>query len=357
MTPNPWLPGPGWTPILEVSSGSTIFSSMARIATDLAEPVSVEPIARERWATGDYVACSVDRSAGTSMQIECTTGRMVDVLPNDLVIGALGERYATLESVGSWRDVGDDLRLETLTRAGVLGRATSASEPSRAALVPLNYRGHIVCHGEAVTMSQFVDAVPEKPLVAPICLMIGTSMSAGKTTAAKTVIRALKRRGLRVAGAKATGVARYREILSMLDAGADCAVDFVDVGLPSTFCERDVYVPALRGLLSRIAWLEPDVALIEVGSSPLEPYNVDVAVEELGDRVAMTVLAASDPFAVVGVVAAYGLRPDLVTGRATTTVAGIELCERLAEVPALNLREPEALPRLDELLVEKLGLG
>lgn len=357
MTPGLWLPGPTWAPCLKVSTGSTVFSSVTRIARDAAEPVAVEPLPHDAWATGDYVAASVNVEAGTLSEIECTTGRMVSVLTNDLVIGALGERYATLETVGSWRDVGDDMRLETLTRAGVLGRSTSASAPSRAALVPLDYQGHVLCGGDKVTMGQFVDAVPARSLEAPVCLMIGTSMSAGKTTAAKAVIRALKRHGLRVVGAKVTGVARYREILTMLDAGADRAVDFVDVGLPSTFCEKDVFVPALHGLLSRLAETDPDVAVIEVGASPLEPYNVETAVDELGDQVSLTVLSASDPFAVVGVATAYGLKPDLVTGRATTTTAGVELTQRLSGVPALNLLDPGALPRLDGLLAERLQLG
>jgi len=356
MTPGLWLPGQTWAPCLQVGAGSTVFSSVARIARDVAEPVTIEAIPRGSWGTGDYVTARVESDAGIDAQIECTTGRMVGVLTNDLVVGALGERYATLEAVGSWRDVRDDLRLETLTRAGVLGRAISAAAPSRAALVPLLYKGHVLCGGEKIDMGRFVETVPERSLEAPVCLMIGTSMSAGKTTAAKAVIRALKRRGLRVAAAKVTGVARYREILTMRDAGADCVVDFVDVGLPSTYCSREVYLPALRGLLSRLASSDPEVAVVEVGSSPLEPYNVDTAVEELGDQVAMTVLSASDPFAVVGVSTAYGLKPDLITGRATTTIAGVELTKRLSGVTALNLLDPDALPQLDALLSEKLGL-
>ncbi len=357
MTPHLWLPGQNWAPCLSVSAGSTVFSSVARIARDVGEPVAVEAIPREDWATGDYVAASVDEGASPLSEIESTTGRMVGVLARDLLIGALGERYATLETVGSWRDVGDDLRLETLTRAGVLGLSTSSAPQSRAALIPLAYRGHVTCKGQAVTMGQFVEPLPERRLQAPVCLMIGTSMSAGKTSAAKAVIRALKRHGLRVAGAKVTGVARYREILTMLDAGADCAVDFVDAGLPSTFCAKDTFVPALRTMLSRLASCEPDIAVIEVGASPLEPYNVDAAVAELGDQVKLTVLSASDPFAVVGVAAAYGLVPDVVTGRATSTTAGTELAERLAGVPALNLLDPRAIPALDQLLVETLSLG
>ena len=44
---------------------------------------------------------------------------------------------------------------------------------------------------------------------------------AGKTTVAKVIIRHLRHAGLRVAGTKLTGAGRYRDVLSMSDAGAE----------------------------------------------------------------------------------------------------------------------------------------
>jgi hypothetical protein len=101
---------------------------------------------------------------------------------------------------------------------------------------------------------------------------------------------------------------------------------------------------------------EPDVVVVEAGASPLEPYNVDLAVGRLGDHVRCTILCASDPYAVVGVASAFGVRPDLVAGRATSTTAAIELCGRLAGVECLNLLDPDTHPELDSVLAEKLGL-
>jgi uncharacterized NAD-dependent epimerase/dehydratase family protein len=205
-------------------------------------------------------------------------------------------------------------------------------------------------------MHDFVEPVDARPLTAPVILVIGTSMSAGKTTSVITIIRRLVRRGLRVAGTKVTGVARYREILAMSDAGAEPVGDFVDVGLPSTICDADDYRRALEQLLTRLAVAEPDVVVVECGASPLEPYNVDLAEEVLRPNVRCTVLCASDPYAVVGVAQAHSARPDLVAGRATSTDAGIALCERLAGVLGLNLLDPESHTALDELLAERLGL-
>ena len=101
--------------------------------------------------------------------------------------------------------------------------------------------------------------------------------------------------GLRVAGANLTGAGRHRDILAMSDTGADSIHDFVDVGLPSTVCNPDEYRQSLDFLLGAIAAAESDVLLSEAGASALDPYNDDLAVECLADRVRCTVLCASDP--------------------------------------------------------------
>ncbi len=331
-------------------------SSVTRIVDLSGEEVTVAPLPRERWATGDYAVGEVLEHAGGIYEVESTTGRMVEVIGGGLVVGALGSRSATLEAVGDWREIGDDFLMETLTRGGVFGRTTSATPFARPHLIPLRYKGHVLRSAEPVRMRDCVRRAPLRPLTAPVVLVIGTSMSAGKTTTAITVIRRLRRRGLRLAGAKVTGVARYREILGLADAGADTVVDFVDAGLPSTLCPPDEYEEALATMCSLLQAGEPHVVVIEAGASPLEPYNVDRAIAGLEDNIRCTILCASDPYAVVGVATAYGIRPDLVAGRATSTSAGIALCERLAGVECLNLLDPDTHSELDTVLQAKLDL-
>ena len=101
-----------------------------------------------------------------------------------------------------------------------------------------------------------------------------------------------------------------------------------------------------------------DVAVVEIGASPLEPYNGAIAVEELQDALAMTVLCASDPYAVIGVEAAFGtLSTDLITGIATNTAAGISLLGQLTDLPAFNIRDKDTHDRLDTLLRDRLSLN
>jgi hypothetical protein len=316
------------------------------------------PLPRAEWGTGDYVLCEVVGEADRPHEVETTTGRMAEVITGDLVVGALGTRSATLEAVGDWHAVGDDLRLDALTRGGVFGRATSVTPFARPLVIPLRYRGHVLVDGIKARMQDFVLPVEPRPLDAPVVLVIGTSMTAGKTTTVITIIRRLRRMGLVVAGMKVTGVARYREILGMSDAGASPVADFVDAGLPSTICPPAEYRAALDHLLARLAAGSPDAVVVECGSSPLEPYNVDLAVDALREHVRCTVLCASDPYAVLGVAQAFDAVPDLIAGRATSTTAGIGLVERLSGgVRGLDLLDSDAHGALDALLVERLGLN
>jgi hypothetical protein len=280
----------------------------------------------------------------------------MEVAEGDAVVGALGTRAATLEISGSWRDVEEDGVMHALTRAGLFGRVTSRSTLVQTPL-ELQYHGHVEREGEAVTMTDFAPSVEETSFTTPTILFVGTSMSAGKTTAARIVTRRLKRMELDVLGAKVSGAGRYRDVLSIQDAGANWGFDFVDAGLPSTAVPGIEYRTALGRLLSQMASPSADVAVVEIGASPLEPYNGSIAVEELQEALSMTVLCASDPYAVLGVQKAFGmLEPDLVTGVATNTAAGVSLLDALTDLPAYNIRDKDTHERLDAMLTARLDL-
>lgn len=337
-----------------MGSHKTVPGSVARIADFERRPPGVEQRPRELWRTGDYVVCEMLDSGPSPYRVETPSGADEEIRPGDRIIGALGARAATLQAVGDWRAVGEDLVFDTLTAAGVLGRCTSASVPPPP-MTKVRYLGHATRDGEICTMRGSVQAVPERALEAPVVLIIGTSMDAGKTVSAAAITRELVGMGMRVAGAKLTGVGRMRDILAIREAGAEFIADFVDAGLPSTVVPPGEYEPALRLLCSKLAAAEPDVVVAEAGASPLEPYNGDVAVRMLAENVRATVLCASDPYAVVGVISAFETRPDLIAGRATSTEAAIALVDKLVSLPAINVLDPASGPKLAAFLRERLG--
>lgn len=324
-------------------------TSVTRITDFKKGGFEVRPLDRIHWSHGDYVAARVVGTPSSLYQIEIPNGRTVSMMVGDRVIGAFGKREATLEGVGDWEAIGDDGRMEALTGAGLLGRATSVSlmVPK---LMELQYEGHVHSDDAPLRMRDFVAPVQKEAFDAPVVLMVGTSMSAGKTTAGRVIIHELTRMGRRVAGAKLTGAARFRDTLSYKDAGAVAILDFVEAGLPSTVVPETRFREAMKYMLSRLALEKPEIVVAEAGASPLEPYNGDLCIKALRRHIAFVVLCAWDPYSVVGVQKAFGLKPDVITGPTTNTTAGIRLAEKLTGIPALNLMNPESLPRLRQLL-------
>lgn len=329
-----------------------LHSSLTRISDLDTVPYDVARIPQKNWKTGDYVVGAIRESSRRNYSIELASGRMISPMPGNHVVGAFGNRAATLEGVGSWAEIRDG-RMNAMTGAGLFGAITSLS-PMIARTVDLDYVGHVVRNGRQVCMSDFAIAEPERRYDVPTILLVGTSMSAGKTTTGRLVVHELEKTGRKVVGTKLTGAGRYRDVLSFRDAGAYAIFDFVDAGLPSTVVAEPEFRKAIRPLLYRIASLGPDVVVAEAGASPLEPYNGAAAIEELGDNICCTILCASDPYAVVGVEKAFGLRPDFVTGPAASTSAAIDLVQKLSGVTAINVMDPGCLPAVRHIVEQAL---
>ena len=331
-----------------------MYGSLARIADFRNSNFEVTALDRSAWATGDYVEGEVVGTRTALYRIEDRTGHMIQVEPGDWVVGALGERAATLEGVGGWRDVTEDGRMHTMTSAALIGRYTSFSTlfPDPMSLV---YRGHLCRSGKKVCMRDFALRSETHAFAVPTLLLFGSSMSAGKTTTGRRVCKELDRAGKYVIGAKLTGAGRYRDILSYLKNGASEIYDFVDVGLPSTIVPEQDYRRAIRPLLNHINDRKPDLLVAEAGASPLEPYTGEALFDELGDNIVCTILCASDPYAVVGVQKAFGVTPDLVTGPATTTSAAVDLVKKLTGLQGINILDPAMKQPFREFLMKKLG--
>ncbi len=332
----------------------TVIGSLARIADFDSVPYDVEMIDQSYWGNGDYVLGEIIGSKSELYNIETCTGAMLPVDTGDYVLGAFGRRAGTLEGVGDYLSVKDG-RIDTLTNAGLFGAYTSLSQLlSRP--IELLYRGHIVRRGRKVQMSDFTVQAKARKFSIPTILIIGTSMSAGKTVTGTLACKILAAAGLSVTGTKLTGAGRYRDILSFQRAGAAEIYDFVDAGLPSTILPEDDFRTTIRPLLSLIDEHQPDVMVVEAGASPLEPYNGAAIMEELGTTIRCTILAAFDPYAVVGVQQAFGVTPDLVTGPATSTTAAMALVDLLTGLQSINVLDPASVPVFREFLAKKLDL-
>ena len=337
----------------EAAATKTVFGSLARISDLETVPYELSAVPHANWQIGDYVVGEVTGEASELYRIEDTSGVMVPVSRGDRVVGALGVRAATLEGVGSYRDVVGD-RMQAMTNAGLFGAFTSLSK-YMGRPISLRYLGHVIRRGRPSRMQDFALATEPFRFCVPTILLIGTSMSSGKTMTGSMAVAALTQAGLTVTGAKLTGAGRYRDILSFRRHGARHIFDFVDAGLPSTILPEADFRSALRHLLARIDADRPDYLVAEAGASPLEPYNGAAAIELLGDNVVCSYLCASDPYAVVGVMEAFGFEPDIVAGPATNTTAGMDLVRKLTGLPAVSVLDDQSMPEFRKLLARKLG--
>ena len=335
----------------------TMMGSVTRIADFGSPPIETERVPREDWAFGEYVVAEV-RSVPTGWAggFELAGGRGVSPMKGDLLVGALSRRFATLEATGSFEDVGADGVMHLLTDAGCFGKLTSWSRFSPR-LIEVAYAGHVLVGGSRAHMRDWAPSHTGERFRLPVVLIVGTSMSAGKTHAGRLAVRALHELGHRVLAAKLTGAGRRRDVMSLGDAGADHVFDFMDAGLPTTVCPPEEYRDAIGALLSTVTHVDATVAVVEAGASPLEPHNGATLVDLLGDNVAYTILCASDPYAVEGIKAAWRRDFDLVGGPAANTAAGIQLVRRLSSLDALDLTDEESRPELKRRLEQVFGKG
>lgn len=331
-----------------------IYTGLTRISDLPYSDFDVKKIDKSHWETGDYVVCKIVKKGSDTFKLELPNGRMRGVMGGESLVGALGIRHATLEATGSWEKTGANGIMHVLTAGGLLGKLTSKSVYIHE-MTKVQYVGHAFRNDKKLTMNNFVKSIEYKAFNIPVVLFVGTSMSAGKTTSARIVTNIFKMAGLKVVAAKLTGAGRFKDILAIKDVGADAVFDFVDAGLPSSICDRNTYLGKVNYIKNLISSVNADVAVIEIGASPLEPYNGDIAIDSIREHIKCIILSASDPYAVFGLMKAFNIVPDIVTGVSTNTIAGIELVEKLCHVTALNLIDPKTTQKLKKILNNSFG--
>lgn len=295
--------------------------------------------------------------------LEDVHGRMSVVHAGDLVVGALGHRNALhgYEGVMPERvQVGD--RINLLNLGGVMGTCVSHN-PDVGAPFEVEVLGQVLVYpdfqsrqGQRAHIGMRALAPKAEAAPLPVVYVAGTCMNAGKTAAACAVIRVLTQAGLKVAGAKLTGVSLQKDILGMKDYGAEWALDFTDTGV-TTSSPETAQVSA-HTIFAELATTGADVIVAETGDGIMGDYGVQaiLADPDLMGRAAAFLFCANDPVGAAGGVQAlrdvYGLTVDVLTGPATDNAVGVRFVEANLGLPALNARTHG--PALGAFVLEKL---
>lgn len=319
----------------------------------LGSPVTIQDDIEAR--AGAVVAARLLNDKTGYNTLEDVHGRMVRLNRGDVIVGTLGARSALHGYAGSVpKEVRVGTRLALLNLGGVIGVCESW-HPSVGAPFEVEILGQVVVfphfrHREGVPVDLDFGALREgsRPPEVPLIYVLGTSMDSGKTSIACALIRDLAERGLRVGGAKTTGVSLLRDTLAMRDHGALLTLDFTDAGFPST---RPETAPlATRRIMSAMAETELDVIVVETGDGILGRYGVQEILDdvELRGWGAAFVFCAQDPVGAEGGVRLLAERWSvpvaLISGPVTDNAIGKAFVEETLGIPTLNaFEEPGAV--------------
>jgi hypothetical protein len=315
---------------------------------------------KSRPKAGDLVLARVV-TIGQHPRLESPEGRRQTMYAGDEIVVAYGNRYAP--------DQFDAVVPETLGPCDlVAGGGIAASmrakhhkmkNPTRIEPIGLlaDADGKVVNVADHRTIgaqpSGRPHPYPRQESQCQVVVIVGTSMNAGKTTTAATLIHGLSRAGLRVGAAKVTGTGSGGDIWSMVDAGARIALDFTDAGHATT---ADVPLAMLiEDSLALIAAVSRghDVAVIEIADGL---FQTETAALLQSPRIAAMInkiiLAAGDAMG-----AAYGhqwlerhgLPISLIAGCVSSSPLGRKEAQSATGLPVATLAEladPQVAPQL-----------
>ena len=293
---------------------------------------------------GDVALVSIEKIARNSA-LETTDGRRSSLHVGDVAVAVFGNRYATLQFEGLALRDGNSCDL--LSMGGMCGlvqsRHSAAGEPTKLKLLggvtnrqgqPVRLRDYYVRPANVATW----------PHIAVVC---GSSMDAGKTHTAMSIIRGLSSAGKKVAGIKLTGTATGKDTWNMLDAGACVALDFIDGGYPSTYlCSHEELLILHRRLVNHAAQTA-NYVVIEIADGLLQRETAMLLRSPLfTETVDSWVFAGGDPMSAesgVRMMRQCGLEPLAVSGALTMS--------------SLNMREVEAATGMRCLKASELQSG
>ena len=307
---------------------------------------------------GLVIAVQALNSEAKNNVLETTQGRLGKLVTGDIVPAVLGKRRALREYSGdipSSLTVGDELYW--LCESGLVGQIKGVNERWGA---PMSVKalGALLNNGKTVNIKDF--AIPWKKDVigmAPIIAVLATCMDSGKTSLICKLADHFRHNGLKVAGAKLTGVAFMQDPFKMKDADIHTVMDFVDAGLPSTCGATDDAIAAACGVITEINKTNPDLILAEFGDGIIGEYNVAAILTHpsVKKHIVMTIVAANDFVSVWGAklkMKELGFTIDLFTGPVVNSKTGVDFIEKNFGVPAES--NQHATPKTIAILEKKM---
>jgi len=312
---------------------------------------------------GDLVLARVEM-LGHHTRLHLPDGRRRQLFAGDEVVLVYADRYAPSQFEAVVPSRLDPCHL--VAAGGIAARVVEQHARIRRGPTLVRPLGLVTSEPDGPPLNVAAWALPQPPPARagaiPTFAAVGTSMDAGKTTAAAFLARGLSRLGLRVGYAKVTGTGAAGDPWLLRDAGADPVLDFTDAGYASTYRVPAPAVEAVfRELVGHLQHSGVDVALVEVADGLFQGETRDLlSGPRFGELVDGVLLAARDALgAAAGAdwLAARGHRPLALAGAIEVAPLQRREAEEATGLPAYrraDLADPVTAEKLLEALRDRV---
>ncbi len=291
-------------------------------------------------SAGDLLIGRVERIAQNT-RLQLRGGRRSELYIGDRILLSYANRYAPDQFEAL---VPDDLEAcHLITCGGVAGRMVSKHHGLKSPTVIYPVGLLVDTQGSVINLRRYGLAAAglASPSCRPVIGVLGTSMNAGKTTAAAALVRGLTLAGLRVAAVKATGTGSGNDVWALEDAGATLVVDFTDAGYPSTYKVPAAEVERIFDrLMTFAAQSTVDAIVVEIADGLLHEETATLVTSRtFGQTVDSIVFCAGDALgAQAGVdwLEMRGLPVVGVSGTLTASPLARREAQRATRLPILE---------------------
>lgn len=286
---------------------------------------------------GDLVLGRITQ-IGQHKNIHLARGRASQTHVGDHVVMVLGDRYAPdqFEGFAEINPAGCDV----VAAGGIIGRVVQAhdrmSAPTR--IAPLGLLTD--SEGDVINVVSYQLPRAFIPDDVTVLGVFGTSMNAGKTTAAAALAHGLLRAGHAVAAVKATGTGAIADYNTFADAGVP-VLDFTDAGMATTYrMPLERIECAFETLVGTAALRGARVVVVEFADGVFQrETHAVLAGSTIRERIDGFVFAAGDAAGAVGGVLTartLGIEPFLLSGLLSCSPLGKREAQAALGIPILT---------------------
>ncbi len=286
---------------------------------------------------GDLVLCEV-AEIGQHKKVQLADRRTSSLYPGDLLVLALGHRYAPDQFHATAVIEGETAHL--VAGGGIVGRVDRAHGFMKDPTVLRPLARLLDAGGRAVNVGDF--GLPPRPMDhrPTVIGVFGASMNSGKTTAAASLAFGLRRAGFAVAAIKATGTGAFGDFHAFEDTGVP-ALDFTDVGMETTYRKPIAQIEAgFATLVATCAAGGADIVVAEIADGVFQQETRTILESGvIRDRLDGILFAAPDALSACGAVTVLGrmgLTPMAISGMVSVSPMASAEAEEVTGLPVLR---------------------